>query len=167
MRHDARKLDRPSHSEDGPPLTPQISPETFQRQAAVLARDKNYAGVRAIYHNAFREHARIAAAFKKMAKTTSPSRARTRPPLSTLCREIEASFERYIETRDTFWFAVQGQDSCAAVVAQCWRAAGGRSEGREDPKGNRKARKTGKTHRDLIAHSNEARRAGTSPTRFP
>jgi hypothetical protein len=124
MRREARKLDRPSRAEDGPPLTAEDIAETFQRQASLLAKDKNYTGVRAIYHNAFREHGQDAAAFKKMATDYfALTRADTAAALDA-CREIEASFERYIETRDTFWFAVQGQDSCAAVVAQCWRQAG-------------------------------------------
>lgn len=123
MRHDAQKLDR-QRPTDGPPLTAGDIAETFHRQAAILQKTKDYAGIRAIYHAAFREHGEDAAAFKKMANDYFGLVREDKPAGLDACREMEASFERFVETRTIGWFEVKSQNSCAEVVAKCWREAG-------------------------------------------
>ena len=123
MRQDARGLDR-VRPDDGPPLTAGDVAATFQRQATLLKAARDYVGIRAIYHKAFRQHGEDPAAFKKMARDYFGLVREDRTAALDACREIESSFEKYVETRDTFWFAVKGQNSAAEVVAQCWREAG-------------------------------------------
>ena len=124
MRHDAHKLEHPGRATDGPPLTAADIAATFQRPAALRATDKDYAAVRAVYHTAFREKGEDAAAFKTMCNDYFALVRGDQDAALAACHEMQASFDRYIETRDNNWFVVGSQNSCANVIAQCWRAIG-------------------------------------------
>jgi hypothetical protein len=121
MRSDVRDLE---NRRSGPPPTAEEIAELYQRQAQEFAKDKNIAGIRSVYHRAFREHGEDPAAFKRLARDYFGFVRGNTDAMVDAAREIESAFERHIESRDLNWFVTGSQNSALQVVADCWKEAG-------------------------------------------
>ena len=123
MRSDERGLGgrRPS---DAPPPTAEEIATLYQRQAQAMAKEKDYDGVRTLYRRAFREHGEDPAAFKRMARDYFAFVRKDDKAKVEAARDIETSFERYLESNSTNWFVTSSQNSALEVVADCWKEAG-------------------------------------------
>jgi hypothetical protein len=121
MRSDLRDLD---NRRSGPPPTAEEIADLYQRQAQEFSKEKNIAGVRSVYHRAFREHAEDPAAFKRMARDYFTLVRGNADAMVDAAREIESAFERHVESRDLNWFVTGSQNSALQVVADCWKEAG-------------------------------------------
>ena len=121
IRSDLRDLEK---RRTGPPPTAEETAAVYQRQAQEFAKEKNYAGVRSVYHRAFRESGEDPAAFKRMARDFFGMVRGNNDAMVDAAREIESAFEKNIETRDLNWFVTGSQNSALQVVADCWKEAG-------------------------------------------
>jgi hypothetical protein len=96
-----------------------------ERYAALFAKTNDYTSLRKIYRDALDDYGKESAKFKALAHDywsavmTASTEVKT-----TACRDIEAAFERHVETRSGDYFDVKSQNSAAQVVAECWREAG-------------------------------------------
>jgi hypothetical protein len=121
MRSDLRDLES---RREGPPPTAEEIADLYKRQAQEFAKEKDLAGVRSVYHRAFREHGEDPAAFKRMARDYFAFVRGNSDAMVDAARDIESAFERNIETRDLNWFVTGSQNSALQVVADCWKEAG-------------------------------------------
>ncbi len=123
MRSDERALGGRRIPDAPPPTAEEIS-TLYQRQAQVMAKQKDYNGVQTLYRRAFREHGEDPAAFKRMARDYFAFVRVDGKAKVEAARDIETSFERYLESKDTNWFVTNSQNSALEVVANCWKEAG-------------------------------------------
>jgi hypothetical protein len=121
MRSDLHDL---QNRREGPPPTADEVANLYQRQAQEFAKEKDLAGIRSVYHRAFREHGEDPAAFKRMARDYFAFVRGNVDAMVDAAREIESAFERHIESRDLNWFVTGSQNSALQVVADCWKEAG-------------------------------------------
>jgi hypothetical protein len=96
-----------------------------RRYADVFAKTDDFTSIRRIYRDALDDYGREAAKFKSLAKDYwNYLKAASETARLAACRDIEAAYERHVETRSGDYFDVQSQNSAAQVVADCWREAG-------------------------------------------
>lgn len=96
-----------------------------ERYASTLQKANDYAGVRHVYREALDDYGREAAKFKALAKDYW-NMVQAAPPAvkQSVCRDIEAAYERHIESKSGDYFDVKSQVSALNVVAECWRQSG-------------------------------------------
>ena len=96
----------------------------YKRPADLLAQAKDLPGLRKLYRDALDDYGREPAKFKGIGADYWAYVQADTAAKQQACRDLEASFERHVQTRGGDYFDVQSQNTAAEFVAQCWRQAG-------------------------------------------
>ena len=98
--------------------------ELVKREGQLLAEAGKFDSLHQIYHRSLQENGGNPAAWKALAHDYFALCSANEAEREKSARQIETTYDRYVETPTIDWFAVNSQNSAHALVADCWKTCG-------------------------------------------
>ena len=122
LKQDAKKFKDPRRSEASKDTGTMA--ELVKRQGQLLADAGKFDSLHQLYRRSLQENGGNPAAWKMLARDYFAMCSANETEREKSARQIENTYERYVETPTIDWFAVGSQNSAYAFVADCWKTCG-------------------------------------------
>ncbi len=122
LKQDTKKFKDPRMSEASKDTATMA--ELVKRQGQLLAESAKFDSLHQLYHRSLQENGGNPAAWRMLARDYFALCAADDTQREKSARQIENTYERYVETPTIDWFAVSSQHSAYALVADCWIKCG-------------------------------------------
>ncbi len=122
LKQDAKKFKDPRLS-DASKDTGAMA-ELVKREGQLLAEAGKFDSLHQLYHRSLQENGGNPSAWKTLARDYFSMCSGSESEREKSARQIESTYDRYVETATLDWFAIGSQNSAHAFVAECWKTCG-------------------------------------------